>query len=94
VLFVITFENKIMGFKGKFNQTNPRFLENLLNKYSLLTQREITHCMFLKSNYSSNDISDELAISKTSVDTYRYNLREKIGVERKASLISHSNTLQ
>jgi DNA-binding CsgD family transcriptional regulator len=83
-----------MGFKDKSNQTNTRFLEYLLKKYSLLTQSEIILCMFLKLNYYGNDISDELAISKTSVDTYRYNLREKIGVERKASLISHSNTLQ
>ena len=83
-----------MGFKDKSNQTNNRFLEYLLKKYSLLTQSEIILCMFLKLNYYSNDISDELAISKTSVDTYRHNLIEKIGVERKASLISHSNTLQ
>ena len=81
-----------MGFKDKSNQTNTRFLEYPLKKYSLLTQSEIILHMFLKSNYSSNDISDELAISKASVDTYRYNLREKIGVERKASLISNSNT--
>ena len=81
-----------MGFKDKSNQINTRFLEYPLKKYSLFTQSEIILYMFLKSNYSSNDISDELAISKASVDTYRYNLREKIGVERKASLISNSNT--
>ena len=83
-----------MGFKDKSNQTNTRFLEYLLKKYSLLTQSEIILCMFLKLNYYSNDISDELVISKASVDTYRYNSIEKIGVERKASLISNSNTPQ
>ena len=82
-----------MGFKDKSNQTNTRFLEYLLKKYSLLTQSEIILCMFLKLNYYSNDISDELDITIASVDTYRYNIRKKIGVQRKLSLTAHLNTL-
>jgi DNA-binding NarL/FixJ family response regulator len=59
-----------MGFKDKFNRSNPRFLEILLKKHPSLTQREILLCMYLKLNYSSNDISDELDIAIASVDTY------------------------
>ena len=83
-----------MVFMDKSNQTNPRFLEYLLKKYYLFTQSEILLCMFLKFYYSSNETSGELVISKASVDTYRYNSIEKIGVERKAWLISNSNTPQ
>jgi DNA-binding CsgD family transcriptional regulator len=83
-----------MGFKNKFNRSNPRFLEILLKKHPSLTQREILLCMYLKLNYSSNDISDELDITIASVDTYRYNIRKKIGVQRKFSLTAHLNTLQ
>jgi len=50
--------------------------------------------MYLKLNYSSADISKELGVSLTSVDTYRYNIRKKIGVERKTSLVSHLNTIE
>ena len=82
-----------MGFKERFNRTNPRFLEILLRKYPNLTQREISICMFLKLNYSCADISKELDITLSSVDTYRYNIRKKIRVERKTSLVSHLNTI-
>lgn len=82
-----------MSFKDNFNKTNPRFLEILLRKYPSLTQREITICMFLKLNYSSADISKELDITLASVDTYRYNIRKKMGMERKVSLVSHLNTI-
>ena len=83
-----------MSFKDRFNHNNPRFLEILLRKYPALTQREITICMYLKLNYSSADISKELDITLASVDTYRYNIRKKMGVERKASLVSHLNTIE
>ena len=82
-----------MSFKDRFNLSNPRFLEILLRKYPTLTQREISICMYLKLNYSSADISKELDITLASVDTYRYNIRKKMGVERKASLVSHLNTI-
>ena len=82
-----------MSFKERFNRTNPRFLEILLRKYPDLTQREISICMYLKLNYSSADISKELDITLSSVDTYRYNIRKKIRVERKTSLVSHLNTI-
>ena len=83
-----------MSFKDRFNRNNPRFLEILLRKYPSLTQREISICMYLKLNYSSADISKELDVKLASVDTYRYNIRKKMGVERKASLVSHLNTIQ
>ncbi len=82
-----------MSFKDSFNRNNPRFLEILLRKYPSLTQREISICMYLKLNYSSADISKELDVTLASVDTYRYNIRKKMGVERKASLVSHLNTI-
>ena len=83
-----------LSFKDRFNRNNPRFLEILLRKYPTLTQREISICMYLKLNYSSADISKELDVTLASVDTYRYNIRKKMGVERKASLVSHLNTIE
>ena len=83
----------MLSFKYNFNRTNPRFLEILLRKYPTLTQREISICMYLKLNYSSKDISRELDVTLASVDTYRYNIRKKMGVERKVSLVSHLNTI-
>ena len=83
----------MLSFKESFNRTNPKFLENLLSKHPFLTQTEITICMFLKLNYSSTDISKNLSVSKASVDSYRYNIRKKIGLEKKMYLVSYFNTI-
>jgi len=82
-----------MSFKERFNHTNPKFLENLLSKHPFLTQTEITICMFLKLNYSSTDISKNLNVSKSSVDNYRYNIRKKIGLDKKMSMVSYFNNI-
>ena len=82
-----------MSFKERFNYTNPKFLENLLSKHPFLTQTEITICMFLKLNYSSTDISKNLNVSKSSVDNYRYNIRKKIGLDKKMSMVSYFNNI-
>jgi len=83
----------MLSFKESFNHTNPKFLENLLSKHPFLTQTEITICMFLKLNYSSTDISKNLNVSKSSVDNYRYNIRKKIGLDKKMSMVSYFNTI-
>jgi DNA-binding CsgD family transcriptional regulator len=49
--------------------------------------------MFLKLNYSSTDISKNLNVSKSSVDNYRYNIRKKIGLDKKMSIVSYFNTI-
>lgn len=82
-----------MNFKISFNKSNPKFLEILLRKHPNLSQTEITICMLLKMNYSTTDVSKELNITKASVDTYRYNIRKKIRLEKRASLISYFNTI-
>lgn len=82
-----------MNFKISFNKSNPKFLEILLGKHPNLSQTEITICMLLKMNYSTTDVSKELNITKASVDTYRYNIRKKIRLEKRTSLISYFNTI-
>jgi AraC family chitin signaling transcriptional activator len=82
-----------LNFKLRFNKIYPDFLKILLRKHPSLSQTEITICMYLKLNYTSTDISQQLNISKTSVDTYRYNIRKKINLEKKDSLISYFNSI-
>ena len=83
----------MQDFLAKFNATNPRFLEGLLSKYPFLTQKEILLCMYLKLNYSSQEISKLMKVSKGTIDTYRYNLRKKLNLQRQHSLVSHLNTI-
>lgn len=83
----------MLDFIESFNNSNPRFLEVLLKRYPSLTQREILLCMYLKLNYSSDEISSSMKITRASVDTYRHNLRKKFDLARTQSLISHLNTI-
>lgn len=82
-----------MSFAEKFNQTNPRYLEKLLRAHPSLTQREILVCMYLKLNYTNKEISDLMSISLVTIDTYRHNIRKKIGLNRKDKLITYLNTI-
>lgn len=82
-----------MDFKLSFNKIYPNFLEILLRKHPSLSQTEITICMYLKLNYSSSDISKKLDITLASVDTYRYNIRKKINLNKTESLVSYLNTI-
>ena len=83
-----------MNFIDNFNLTNPRFLENLLKKNPSLTRKEILLCMYIKLNYSNEDISKLMNITRATIDTYRHNLRKKFALTKNRSLVSHLNTLE
>ena len=83
----------MLSIVENFNATNPRYLEVLLSKYPSLTQKEILLCMHLKLNYSSEEIAISMKVSKSTIDSYRYNLRKKFALNKNQSLVSHLNTL-
>jgi len=83
-----------LNFIDNFNLTNPRFLENLLKKNPSLTRKEILLCMYIKLNYSNEDISKLMNITRATIDTYRHNLRKKFALTKNHSLVSHLNTLE
>lgn len=82
-----------MSFNQLFNQKHPDFIETLLEKNPDLSPREILICMYLKQNYSNNEISDKMKISRTTVDTYRHRVRKKLNLNRSDSIVSVLNRL-
>ncbi len=82
-----------MSFNKRFNNNYPEFLPRLLDRFSDLTHREILLCMYLKQNYSNQEISEKMEISRTTVDTYRHRTRKKMKLKRSDSIISVLNRL-
>jgi len=82
-----------MSFNKLFNQKYPDFIQILLEKNSDLSPREILICMYLKQNYSNNEISDKMKISRTTVDAYRHRVRKKLNLKRSDSIVSVLNRL-
>ena len=82
-----------MSFNQLFNQKHPDFIEMLLEKNPDLSPREILICMYLKQNYSNNEISDKMKISRATVDTYRHRVRKKLDLKRSDSIVSVLNRL-
>jgi DNA-binding CsgD family transcriptional regulator len=67
-------------FKSLFSQQFESFHNHVRTNYPKLTESELRMLMLLKLNHSSNEISDILGISVSSVMTTRYRLRKKIGL--------------
>jgi DNA-binding CsgD family transcriptional regulator len=82
-----------MSFNKLFSRKHPYFIMLLLEKNSDLSPREILICMYLKLNFSNNDISKEMGISRPTVDTYRHRVRKKLNLKRSDSIVSILNRL-
>jgi DNA-binding NarL/FixJ family response regulator len=57
----------------------------------LLTKREIEVINMIKAGHTSKEICEELDISLNTVETHRYNISKKLGVNNAASLIHFMN---
>lgn len=82
-----------MSFNKLFSRKHPDFIRLLLEKNPDLSPREILICMYLKLNFSNNDISKEMGISRPTVDTYRHRVRKKLNLKRSDSIVSILNRL-
>ena len=82
-----------MAFIEDFNKNHPTFIKNLLIKSPSSTQREVLICMYLKFNYSNNDICELMKISRSTVDSYRHHARKKMKLKRSDSILSYLNSL-
>jgi len=52
-----------------------------------LSERELTVLRLTVMGYNSREIGDQLVISPRTVDTYRYRIMEKLGLEHRAELV-------
>jgi len=67
-------------FEFRFKQVHNDFFDKLLKQYPDLTPNELRLCAFLKLNMSSKQISEITRQRISTIETARYRLRKKLGI--------------
>ncbi len=73
-------------FEEAFNHADKEFFKKVKEIHPDLTPNDLRLCVYLRLNLSSKEIAPLLNISPRSVETKRYRLRRKIGLDREISL--------
>lgn len=69
-----------------FDEVHPDFEQKMLSVYPMLTKKQIEFAGFIALGLSSKQIAELLNIDTASVNTNRYRLRTKMGLEKSQSL--------
>ncbi len=75
----------------EFDLVHNNFMKHLGEKYPDLSLNDRMMCAYLKMNLSTKEIAPLLNISVRGVETIRYRLRKKFGLERDANLTEFLN---
>ena len=73
----------------QFDLIHNNFMKRLQERHPDLSNSERLMCAYLKMNLSTKEIAPLLNISVRGVETMRYRLRKKFGLERKDSLTEY-----
>ncbi|WP_147676959.1 triple tyrosine motif-containing protein [Algibacter pacificus] len=76
-------------FEKAFNNADKDFFEKIKTKHPDLTPNDLRFCAYLRLNLSSKEMAPLLNISTKSVETKRYRLRKKLGLDRDDSLVNY-----
>ncbi len=77
--------------EDQFDLIHNNFMKHLYAKHPDLSNNERMMCAYLKMNLSTKEIAPLLNISVRGVETIRYRLRKKFGLDREDSLIGYLN---
>lgn len=79
--------------EDQFDVVHNNFMKRLRETHPDLSNNERMMCAYLKMNLSTKEIAPLLNISIRGVETIRYRLRKKFGLEREDSLTEYLNNL-
>ncbi len=85
-------DDVLKRIEEQFDLIHNNFMKHLQEKHPDLSVNERMMCAYLKMNLSSKEIAPLLNISIRGVETIRYRLRKKFGLDREDSLIDYLNT--
>ncbi|MCX6281359.1 MAG: triple tyrosine motif-containing protein [Bacteroidetes bacterium] len=74
-------------FEELFDQAHQDFFKRLKSSYPDLTQSDLKLCAYLKLNLSSKEIAPLLNISFRGVETRRYRIRKRLGLNSDSNLV-------
>ena len=76
-------------FEQAFNNADKDFLDKIKTSHPDLTPKDLRFCAYLRLNLSSKEIAPLLNISIKSVETKRYRLRKKLGLDHDSGLVNY-----
>lgn len=76
-------------FEQAFNNADKDFLDKIKKSHPDLTPNDLRFCAYLRLNLSSKEMAPLLNISIKSVETKRYRLRKKLGLEHDSGLVNY-----
>ena len=76
-------------FKQAFNNADKDFMDKIKTAHPDITPNDLKFCTYLRLNLSSKEMAPLLNISVKSVETKRYRLRKRLGLEHDESLVDY-----
>ncbi|MBB6459651.1 two-component regulator propeller domain-containing protein [Flammeovirga kamogawensis] len=73
-------------FEHQFNKSHNNFIEKLKETYPDLSKRELRLCAYLKMDLGNQEIATLMNVSLRTLETSRYRIRKKVGLENRKSL--------
>lgn len=86
LLSLISEEELWQDFKVQFEKIRPDFFNKLKNIAPNLSVNDLKHCTYIVSNLKSKEVAQLINVSPRSVETTRYRIKKKMGLEKEDSL--------
>ncbi|MBD0832600.1 tetratricopeptide repeat protein [Aestuariibaculum sediminum] len=90
---IITEDEIWEDFKFQFEKTRPGFLKKLNDVAPNLSVNDIKHCTYLLLNLKTKEVAQLINITPRSVETARYRLKRKLGLQNDDNLFQYLNSL-
>ncbi len=90
---LVTEEELWEDFKVQFEKIRPNFFNKLKKVAPSLSVNDLKHCTYIVSNLKSKEVAQLINVSPRSVETTRYRIKKKIGLEKDDSLFELLNEL-
>ncbi len=76
-------------FKRKIENLYPDFFTHLALKHPDLSKREMTHCAYMLIGLSGKQVAQSLFVAPRTVETARYRIKKKIGLDKSMDLTEY-----
>lgn len=86
LLDLISEEELWEDFKIQFEKIRPQFFNKLKDFAPNLSVNDLKHCTYIVSNLKSKEVAQLINVSPRSVETTRYRIKKKLGLEREDNL--------
>lgn len=87
-------ENDIWeDFHMQFEKTRPNFFKKLKQIAPSLSVNDLKHCTYVVEKLNTKEVADLIHISPRSVETVRYRLKKKLGLDKESCLFEFLQAL-